>query len=290
MPDDAYSRIKMLMLSPPGLGRGFTELLPLASPAAGAALTRKVPINVWERPRAVAFTYTASPAVPGRQPVLRYLSPDAQTIIEAPVGAQIGPSGVVNCFAWPGAPAATPPGISVQGDASVTSPAAGAAIASITLTQGTWTITWGVRSSGTTGAGDSNNMQLQQGAAVLLIADVPAGGNNLSQQNAVTIEVPAGGSTISVNAIALATVGAIYTAQITATPGEATSAYAPLPDLLLRSGWSLSLTAIGIQAADQISAAFLLADRFPSGFASGADWEDEEQALADAWRSMISGG
>ena len=282
MDGDAYSAIRMLMLAPPGLGHGFTELIPLAAPAAGAGLTRKVPFNVWERPRAVAFTYTAGVAVPGRQPVIRYLSPDAQTIVEAPVGAQVGPSGVVNCFAWPGAPASAPAGLSVQGDASVTSPAAGATIASIALTQGTWTIAWGVRSSGTTGAGDSNNMQLNLPGGVSLAADVPAGGNNLSQQNAVTVEVPAAGVTITVTAIALATVGAIYTAQVTATPGEATSGYAPLPDLLLRSGWSVVITAIGIQAADQISAAFLLADRFPSGFASGADWQagQEEQAAA----------
>lgn len=281
MPDDAYSAIKMLMLNPPGLGRGFTELLPLAQPAAGAALTRKVPFNTWERLRAVAFTYTASANITGRQPVIRYLSPDAQVIVETPMGAQVGPSGVVNCFAWPGAPASAPAGLSIEGDASVTSPALGATIASITLPQGTWTINTGVRTSGTVAAIDSNNMQLNGPLPLPMVLDVPSGGSNLSQQNAVTVEVPVGGSTISVTAIAAGTVGAIYTAQITATPGEATSGYAPLPDLLLRAGWSVQLTAIGIQAADQISAAFLLADRFPSGYASGADWEDdEEQARA----------
>ena len=283
MADDAYSRIRMLMLAAPSLGHGMTELLALPSPAAGAALTRKVPNNVWERPRAVAFTYTAGPAAVGRQPVLRYLSPDAQTIMEAPVGGQVGPSGVVNCFAWPGAPAAAPAGLSVNGDASVTSPALGATIASIVLTQGTWTIAWGVRSSGTTGAGDNNNMALNLPGGVSLAADVPAGGNNLSQQSAVTIEVPPAGFTVTVTAIAAGTVGAIYTAQLVATPGEATSGYAPLPDLLLRSGWSLQVTAIGINALDQVSAAFLLADRFPSGYASGADWE----ADAEQWAEML---
>lgn len=274
------------MLAPPGLGHGFTELIPLAQPAAGAGLTRKVPFNVWERPRAVAFTYTAAAGGSGRQPVLRYLSPDAQTIVEAPVGGQLGPSGVANLFAWPSAPAAAPAGLTVQGDASVTSPAAGATITSITLTQGTWTIAWGVRTSGTVAAADNNNMQLNLPGGVSLIADVPQGGSNLSQQNAVTIQVPVAGATVTVTAIAIGTVGAIYTAQITATPGEATSGYAPLPDLLLRSGWSLVLTAIGIQAGDQISAAFLLADRFPSGYASGVDWQTGQEEEQRAWAAL----
>lgn len=289
MGDDSYSRIRMAMLGAPALGRGFTELIPLPQPAAGAGLTRKIPLNTWDRPRAVAFTYTCSAAAGPRQPVIRYASPDAATIVEIPVGGQIGPAAALNCFAYPSAPASISPGVSIQGDASVTSPAAGGAIASITLPQGTWTIAWGVRSSGTTGAGDSNNMQLQQGAAVLLIADVPAGGNNTTVQNAVTVEIPAGGATISVNAIAVATVGAIYTAQITATPGETTSAYAPLPDLLLRTGWSIVITAIGILAADQISGASLLADRLPSGYASGADWEDDAAEAAE-WLAQLRAG
>lgn len=278
MADDAYSAIRMLMLAPPALGHGFTELVTLAQPAAGAALTRKVPLNVWERPRAVAFTYTAGVATPGRQPVIRYLSPDSQTIVEAPVGGQVGPSGVVNCFAWPAAPAAAPVGLSIQGDASVTSPALGATIASIALTQGTWTIQTGVRISGTVAAADNNNMALNLPGGVSLTLNVPQGGSNLSQQNAVVIEVPAAGFTVTVTAVAAGTAGSIYTAQLTALPGEATSGYGPLPDMLLRSGWSLQIAAIGMNALDQISAAFLFADRFPSGYASGADWEtDAEQ-------------
>lgn len=290
MADDAYSAIQRLMLSPPGLGRGWTELVRLTQPAAGSGLTRSVPNNVWWRPRAVRFLFTADTNTPPRQLVVRYLSPDAQIITETPVGIQVGPSGAVSCYAWPGAPATPQAGLSVEGSASVTSPALGATIASVTLPQGTWTINWAVRTSGTVAAADNNNMQLQQGAAVLEVADVPQGASNVSQQQAVVVTVPAGGATISVNAIALATVGAIYTAQINATPGETLAAYAPLPDLLLRSGWQLQVTATGLQVGDQISAAFALVDMFPSGYASGADWQADQEAEAAVAAAIWGGG
>lgn len=95
----------------------------------------------------------------------------------------------------------------------VTSPAAGATIVSLAgLPAGDYSITWQVELSGTLAAADANNFQLLNGASVLLASDNLAVAG-VYPQPGVVVTVPAGG-TVSIQAIALGTVGAVYRAQL----------------------------------------------------------------------------
>ena len=103
----------------------------------------------------------------------------------------------------------------VQG--SVTSPAAGATIATITgLAAGEYVVEVVTELGGTLAAADANNFQLvpSSGPAINLQNQAVAG--NYPQEE-VTVTVGASGS-VTVKAIALATVGAVYSAEISLTP------------------------------------------------------------------------
>lgn len=100
-----------------------------------------------------------------------------------------------------------------QTEAAVVSPAAGAAIVSISgLAAGTYDITWIVALQGAAAAADANNFQLKNGAVVVEGAINP-GAAGVYPQNGARIVVPANG-TVSINAIAIGTVGVTYLAQI----------------------------------------------------------------------------
>jgi len=100
---------------------------------------------------------------------------------------------------------------------SVTSPGALATIAATpNLTSGVYDVTWSVELSGTLAAGDGNNMQLMNGAAVVatsengIVAGVyPQAGARLSVGN---------NTAISIQSVAAGTVGAVYTGDISVTP------------------------------------------------------------------------
>lgn len=95
----------------------------------------------------------------------------------------------------------------------VTSPAAGATIVSVTgLPAGDYSVSWTVELAGTLGAADANNFQLLNGASVIFASDNQAVAGIYSQPG-VVITAPANG-TVSIQAIALATVGAVYRAQL----------------------------------------------------------------------------
>ncbi len=101
-----------------------------------------------------------------------------------------------------------------------TSPAALATIAALPqLPAGTYDVQWTVGLGGTTGAGDADNFQL----VVPGWASSPFGSINSSTsgqfqpQPTVRVVLAAAG-VISVQAIGIGTVGAVYRAQITATP------------------------------------------------------------------------
>ena len=95
----------------------------------------------------------------------------------------------------------------------VTSPAAGATVVQVTgLPAGDYQVTWTVELSGTLAAADTNNFQLLNGVTVVLASDnQPVAGNY--PQPGVVVTVPASG-TVSIQAIALGTVGAVYRAQL----------------------------------------------------------------------------
>jgi hypothetical protein len=95
----------------------------------------------------------------------------------------------------------------------VTSPAAGATIATLTnLPAGDYSVTWTVELAGTLAAADANNFQLLNGVTVVLASDNQAVAGVYNQPG-VVVTVPANGS-ISIQAIALGTVGAVYRAQL----------------------------------------------------------------------------
>ena len=117
-----------------------------------------------------------------------------------------------------------------NGEGSVTSPAAGATIAATpALAAGTYTVNWVVSLAGTLAAADANNFQLRHGTtAVVNSVNLAVAGEYLQAQAQVTV---AQGETINVIAIALATVGAIYTAQIDATVSLSVGADVELQDV-----------------------------------------------------------
>lgn len=95
----------------------------------------------------------------------------------------------------------------------VTSPAAGATVVQLTgLAAGDYQVTWTVELSGTLGAPEANNFQLMNGVTAVLASDNQAVAG-IYPQPGVVITVPANG-TVSVQAIALGTVGAVYRAQL----------------------------------------------------------------------------
>lgn len=110
---------------------------------------------------------------------------------------------------------------SLQAQGSVTSPGAAATIAQILLANlslVTYNIQWTVELDGTPGAGDVNNFRLFLGGTVLATSVNDGAIGRYVQEN-VQVTVPAGlASGIRVQSIAAGTAGAIYSAQITASP------------------------------------------------------------------------
>lgn len=105
---------------------------------------------------------------------------------------------------------------------SQANPTAGTAVATTgTVGPGKYVVTATTQLSGTTAAGDLNNMQLQVGATVIgpLLTVVPTATG--SQPNPpVTVDVPQAGAAITVNAVANASgASVVYKAQIVATVG-----------------------------------------------------------------------
>lgn len=103
---------------------------------------------------------------------------------------------------------------------SATTPGAGTAIATTgTLPSGLYEVVVTTSLEGTIAAAtDENNFQLQVGATVLGglssegVVGVPF------ENPMIPVTVPAAGAAITVNAIGAGTSGAVYKAQITATP------------------------------------------------------------------------
>lgn len=102
-------------------------------------------------------------------------------------------------------------------EGSVTSPAAGTIIAStLAVPFGEYGINWTVSLAGTVAAADANNFGLYVNST-LVATSVNLGAVGEYPQPEVTVNIPQG-ATVSVKNIALATVGAIYTAEFAITP------------------------------------------------------------------------
>lgn len=163
-------------------------------------------------------------------------------------------------------------------EGAVVSPGAGAAIATLALPQGEWSISWQVELSGTLAAGDINNLQLKQAAVVLLNS---VNGNVVGQpypQSPVTVSIPLGGANVTVNAIAAGTVGSNYAATIVASPvsavaiAEITSNGSPVGEISLPVGAanSQSFGHNGIRVPNDITISIL-----SGSFRGAVYWRDD---------------
>lgn len=104
-----------------------------------------------------------------------------------------------------------------QGSGAVTAPTAGAVIATVTPgAAGLWEVQIWWSLSGTLVAGDANNLQLRQTAAVRLTPlPIPATANLFPPPVTVVLSLSAV-DTVSVNAIAAGSASAVYNAVIVA--------------------------------------------------------------------------
>lgn len=116
-----------------------------------------------------------------------------------------------------------------QNENSVTSPAAGGNIVGLGATGGgTYTVEWTVSVGGTLAAGDANNMKLVGPGGLILNALYPAVAGDYPQP---TVQVTlAAGNFLNVQAIAAATVGGIYSAQVAIIPVASANTVCELQD------------------------------------------------------------
>lgn len=152
----------------------------------------------------------------GPNPVFLSFTDDADGINTAGLSAwcQLGPSAV---------PLSELPSVSNAGPA-VTAPAAGGIITSISnaallavAPSGTlWSVKWTVSLAGTPGAGENNNFELTSPLGTVKDQSVQPGAAGEWSFGPVEILVTSNG--LNVQAIAIGTAGAIYDAEIEATP------------------------------------------------------------------------
>jgi hypothetical protein len=105
---------------------------------------------------------------------------------------------------------------------SQTSPAAGTTITSQALAAGTYAVSWSVQLSGTVSASDVNNFGLYNGVT-LVATSLNSGATSTYSQPNLTVVIPGGGATLAIKAIATATTGAVYNAQLTTTLNGSTT-------------------------------------------------------------------
>jgi hypothetical protein len=145
-------------------------------------------------------------------------------------------------------------------------------------------VQWLAGLSGTLAApADVNNLALFVGAVQVGVSVNEAVVGNYPQLPA-SIEVPAGGATVSVKTIGAGTAASVYSASLTAQQGSGLASYPQLPDLIIKSGWSIAVVVAGELAGDQISAVAIVTERYPSNWADGSLGQDLEQLLETAER------
>jgi len=265
-------------------GLGVTELVKAAAPGAGANFTRAVPGDYWERCLALTFQLVTSAAAGTRLPVINYMDGDGFVFNQVPLSGGIGPGLTVTTYADLATVTPVQQPVSQQTEGSVTSPAAGATIASLTLPAGDWQLAWQVMVDINGAVADDDNFGLFSGAVQLVGSESGHAPGVPYPQEPVEVSLGAAGGTVAVKAIALGTVTAVYVAQLAAVPLSQAGLQATMPDFLMRSGWQLGVTVAGIQAGDQISAVALLLERFPSDTAAGRPRIDVWELIEDAMR------
>lgn len=116
-----------------------------------------------------------------------------------------------------------------QGSGSVTSPAATTTIATTaSLAAGSYQVSWEVELAGTLAAGDANNFRLVDANGNVLVS-INAAAAGVYPQGTVEVNTTVAGA-IFVQSIAAGTVGAVYSAQLTAQPTFTPAAIVELQD------------------------------------------------------------
>lgn len=113
----------------------------------------------------------------------------------------------------------SPQGNSLQNTGSQLSPTAGTIITSVAaVPAGQYEVSWTTGLGGTTSATDANNFELFVGATGVLVSMNGTVSGSTYPQTTLNLTVPAGGATVSIQAIATATSGAVYRGQLVLTP------------------------------------------------------------------------
>lgn len=246
------------------LGRGWSQLVKPPQPPAGAGFTRAVPGDYWERLLSLAFTLTTSAAAGTRTLAVAYADGDGYVFNLVPISNEIGPSQQLTGYGDLASVTPVQAPNSHQSEGSVTTPGALAAVTSLVLPSGGWTLSWQVQLAGTPAAADANNFGLYAGTAQVLESVNAGAVGGPWQQETVQVQVPVGGATYAVKSISAGTAGAIYSAQLVASPANVMQLQVQLPDFVMKSGWQVSLQLGGAQAADQLSGLGMLLERYPS--------------------------
>lgn len=132
-----------------------------------------------------------------------------------------------------------------QGSGSVTSPGATATIATTaSMPAGSYQVSWEVELAGTLGAGDANNFRLVDANGNVLVS-INAAAAGVYPQQAVEVNTTVAGA-IFVQSIAAGTVGAVYSAQVSAQPTFTPAVIVELQD----GNQPLGETAIAAQSFD----------------------------------------
>ena len=269
-------------------GRGWTSLVKGVQPAAGGGFTYPIAGDFWRRILSVAATLATSSAAGIRQLNLVYQDGDGNIFNLVPISNEVGPSQTLTLYGDQASVTPVEAPESHQAEGSATSPAALTTLTSLVLPSGGWTLAWQVQVSGTVGATEINNFGLYNGTTLVLQSE---NGNTVGQdypQDPIEIQVPTGGATYNIKNIALATTGAVYAAQLVATPANVPSLQVQIPDFILKSGWQLGLQLVGAQAADQLSGILILEERYPSSDYQLAP-QDMLWAIADAIAAIAQG-
>lgn len=252
-----------------GYGLGATRIVKLPPPAAASAFTHTIPADNWERLLSLAFNLVTSAVAGTRTLAITFLDGDGNIFNLTPISNEVGPSQNITAYADLASVTQVAVPASHQAEGSQTSPAAGTTIVSLVLPSGGWSLAWLVQVSGTVGAPEIDNFQLVSAGTVL---DTSINGNAVGQpyqQQPSQVQIPIGGATVLVRNSALATVGAVYAAQLVATPANLPAAQVQIPDFLMHSGWAWGIQLGGPQAGDQLSGILALMERFPSDLAGG---------------------
>jgi len=79
--------------------------------------------------------------------------------------------------------------------------------------------------------------------------------------------------------------GSHWLGQVNGRANSGTSS-APIPDLIMRPGWSFQIAVAAMDPGDTLTGITFLLERYPANVASGAEEEEEYVMLREVWDSM----